>query len=111
ESGGNFIGATPGAQGRHGDPAPVVVVAVDPIEDMALELLTHGADAVLVRRVAGVVRARWGGAEIYIAAIDRASRDEAARAALDRGASILEAAKEAGCSPSTVRRRRSRWLS
>lgn len=85
-------------------------MAVDPIEDFARELKTSGVDVAIVRRVSAVVRARWGGAEVYIAAIDRATRDETAREALQAGASVAEAAKVAGCSPSTVRRRASRWL-
>ena len=74
------------------------------------ELLTRGADPETVTAALAVVRQHWGGAECYILAIDRAARDEAARKALQAGASIEEAAKAAGCSPSTVRRRASRWL-
>ena len=85
-------------------------MAVDPIEDFARELKTSGVDVAIVRRVSAVVRARWGGAEVYIAAIDRAHRDEIAREALANGASVTEAARAAECSPSTVRRRRSEWF-
>lgn len=82
----------------------------DPIADMTETLLRHGIDPGLLRRVAREVRARWGGAEIYVRAIDPDERDRVAREALEHGASIEQAAHAAECSPSTIRRRRSRWL-
>jgi hypothetical protein len=85
-------------------------MAVDALADMADALIAAGVEVVLVRRVTREVRVRWGGSQVYIHAIDRASRDETAREALARGASIQEAARVAECSPATIRRRRSEWF-
>jgi GrpB-like predicted nucleotidyltransferase (UPF0157 family) len=85
-------------------------MAVDALADMADALIAAGLEVVVVRRVAREVRTRWGGADCYIHSIDRAARDETAREALARGASIQEAARAAECSPSTIRRRRSEWF-
>lgn len=82
----------------------------DILNDTASELLARGLPADAVQRALSEIRRRYGGSEVYVLAIDRQSRDEAAKAALQRGASIQEAARVAGCSVSTVRRRASRWL-
>jgi hypothetical protein len=81
----------------------------DPLDLTKTLLLQHGVEPETARIVVSEVRRVFGGSAAYIMSIDRASRDEAARAALERGASIREAAKAAGCSPSTVRRRASSW--
>jgi GrpB-like predicted nucleotidyltransferase (UPF0157 family) len=85
-------------------------MAVDALADMTDALIAAGLEVVVVRRVAREVRTRWGGSAVYIHAVDRAARDETAREALARGASIQEAARAAECSPSTIRRRRSEWF-
>lgn len=85
------------------------MVEPDILADAQRELIQAGADPDAVQRALQAVRGRWGGSQVYIHAVDRESRDEAARAALQRGATIQEAAKVAGCSPSTIRRRRSDW--
>jgi hypothetical protein len=81
----------------------------DILDDARTELTARGLPADAVCEALRAVRARWGGADCYILSIDRAARDQAAREALARGASIQEAAKQAGCSVSTVRRRASTW--
>ena len=81
----------------------------DPLDLTRALLLQHGVEPETARIVVSEVRRVFGGSQVYILGIDRASRDEAARAALERGASIQEAARVAGCSTSTIRRRRSDW--
>lgn len=85
-------------------------MAVDAISEMAEALIQSGVEVSVVRRVSREIRIRWGGSQVYIHAVDRAARDETAREALARGASIQEAARAAECSPSTIRRRRSEWF-
>jgi hypothetical protein len=85
------------------------MVEPDILHDTATELLARGLDRETVQRALSEIRRRYGGSETYVMGIDRAARDQAARAALARGASIQEAARAAGCSPSTIRRRRSDW--
>jgi hypothetical protein len=81
----------------------------DPLDLTKTLLLQHGVEPETARLVVSEVRRVFGGSTAYILSIDRSDRDAAARAALARGASIQEAARAAGCSPSTIRRRRSGW--
>lgn len=69
-----------------------------------------GVSADLLRAAMREVRQKWGTGEYYLAAIDRDDRDQIAREALQSGTSIQHAAEKAGCSPRTVRRRKSRWF-
>lgn len=82
----------------------------DVLDHAQRELTERGLDPATVSHALREVRRHWGGAECYILAIDRGERDRKAREALAQGASIVEAARAAGCSVSTVRRRRSNWL-
>lgn len=82
----------------------------DILTDAADELLARGLAREPVMSALREIRRRYGGAETYVCGIDRASRDEAAREALARGASLDEAARLAGCSTTTIRRRSSKWL-
>ncbi len=81
----------------------------DPLSMTKTLLLRHGVAPETARLVVSEVRRVFGGSQVYILAIDRSDRDEAAREALARGATLQEAARAAGCSPSTIRRRRSDW--
>jgi transposase-like protein len=82
----------------------------DVLTDVRQELLREGLDAALIARAIARVRRRWGGSQTYVRAHDRAERDDHIRAALEAGHPIDAAAAQAGCSPATVRRRKSEWL-
>lgn len=82
----------------------------DPIGMMEHELRRRGVANSITREVAAAVRRIYGGGQVYIRAIDREGRDREIRAALARGLSPEETARQAGTSVATVRRRRSVWL-
>lgn len=82
---------------------------MDALSDAAEALIQAGLEAAIVRRVLREVRVRWTG-QVYIQAIDRTARDQAAAEVLRQGGKDHEAAQVAGCSVSTIRRRRSEWL-
>lgn len=81
----------------------------DILSDLRERLLAAGLDSAIVQRVILEARQFWGGETIYIPAVDRENRDAVIRAALEKGLSVDEAAKRAGVSARTVRRRQSSW--
>lgn len=82
----------------------------DVLHDAAELLRISGVDQALIQRVIAELRRRWGGSADYIQRRDRATQDEVIKAALSQGRAINETAKAAGCSPRTIRRRKSEWL-
>ena len=82
----------------------------DPIEHMHRLLIRLGADPQAVRTASNETRKAFGGEQVYLRRIDRDARDQDIKQALQAGHKPEVAAKLAGCSPATVRRRRSRWL-
>jgi DNA invertase Pin-like site-specific DNA recombinase len=76
----------------------------DVLSDTAQALIAAGLDAHQVRAVIREQRARWGGAAVYVRAIDREERAGEIRQAVAQGVSLRGAAREAGCSDDTVRR-------
>jgi transposase-like protein len=86
-------------------------MALDIIDDVADGLASAGVDRALIMEVVRSIRQQWGGQQVYVRAIDRAQRDETIQAGLQAGVPVESIAEQAGCHPSTVRRRRSRWLS
>jgi hypothetical protein len=85
-------------------------VEADILTDTRETLLRLGADEARVLAAVAEIRHRWGSQSVYVQAIDRQERDRTAREALARGASLDEAARAAGCSTATIRRRVSKWL-
>ena len=84
------------------EPAPI---------DYARELLAaEHVDAAIISRVCRAARLRFGGCESYVRKRSPAETDRAIRAALERGLPTERAARLAGVSSSTIRRRRARWL-
>ena len=82
----------------------------DPLDTMRDYLMKFAVEPSAVRTAIAETRKQFGGASNYIRAIDRPARDADIRAALTAGKPVDAVAKLAGCSPATVRRRRSRWL-
>lgn len=82
----------------------------DLLSDAAELLKAAGIDSAIVQRVIRELRRRWGGDTPYIPQIDRDTRNETIKQALDTAQPIAVIAKKAGCSPATVRRKRSEWL-
>ena len=83
----------------------------DPI-DYARELLTgERVDPAIITRICRAARLRFGGTETYIRQRSPLETDRAIRAALEAGLPTDRAARLAGVSSSTIRRRRARWLS
>ena len=82
----------------------------DVLDHARRTLIERGLDPTTISQALREVRLHWGGTTCYILAIDRDERDRAACEALAQGASLAEAARAAGCSVSTIRRRRSNWL-
>jgi Mor family transcriptional regulator len=85
-------------------------MALDVIDEVANELASAGVERALILEIVRSIRQQWGGQQVYVRAIDRAQRDAAIRDALHAGSQITEIAEQVGCHPSTVRRRKSRWL-
>jgi len=85
-------------------------VASDVLDDCRDLLTGANVPEGTVSRIVGELRHRWGGSQCYIRATDRAERDATIRRALESGADAHQAARAAGVSPSTVRRRRAQWL-
>ncbi|NCA72308.1 MAG: hypothetical protein EOM91_19995 [Sphingobacteriia bacterium] len=88
----------------------VCTLETDILSDVRETMLRLGADEAPVVQAVRELRLRWGSQEIYVQSIDREQRDRTAREALARGASLDEAARLAGCSTTTIRRRSSKWL-
>lgn len=84
---------------------------IDILSDLRERLQAAGLDPSIVQRVILEARQVWGGEQVYVQAVDRESRDVVIRAALEKGLSVDEAAKRAGVSARTVRRRASSWWS
>ena len=82
----------------------------DPVSVMVEELRRRGVENETTRQVAAVIRAQFGGAQHYIRAIDRETRDARAEELTRLGASARAVAKATGLHPATVRRKRSAWL-
>ena len=82
----------------------------DPVSVMVEELRRRGVSNETTREVAGIIRAQFGGAAVYVRAIDREGRDAKAAELVKLGASARTVAKAVGVHPATVRRKRSRWL-
>ena len=82
----------------------------DLVAVMAEELRRRGVEHETTRQVADVIRAQFGGAAVYIRAIDREGRDARAAELVKLGASAKLVARETGVHPSTIRRKRSAWL-
>ncbi len=82
----------------------------DPVSYMVEQLRRRGIPNEVTRQVAAAVRREFGGSQIYIRRLDRDGRDAEIKAALARGLSPEEAARQAKTSVSTIRRRRSSWL-
>lgn len=81
----------------------------DILSDLRERLQAASLDPAVVQRVILEARQVWGGEQVYVQAVDRESRDAVIRAALEKGLSPEEAAKRAGVSTRTVRRRQSSW--
>jgi AraC-like DNA-binding protein len=82
----------------------------DPVATMAAELRRLGVDHAAIRAACEATRAQWGGGQAYIRAVDREARDQRIEDLLNRGVSAGRIAREVGVHPSTIRRRRSKWL-
>jgi DNA invertase Pin-like site-specific DNA recombinase len=85
------------------------VAESDILSDLRERLLAAGLDRHIVQRVVLEARQFWGGQQVYVQAVDRENRDAVIRAALEKGLSTEEAARRAGVSARTVRRRQSSW--
>lgn len=85
-------------------------MAPDVVAVMVEELRRRGVEHETTRQVADVIRAQFGGAAVYIRAIDRETRDARAEELTRLGASANAVAKAVGVHPATVRRKRSGWL-
>ena len=85
-------------------------MAPDVVAVMVEELRRRGVEHETTRQVADVIRAQFGGAAVYIRAIDREGRDARAEELTRLGASANAVAKAVGVHPATVRRKRSGWL-
>lgn len=80
----------------------------DPLADAADSLIAAGLDPETVRAVLRAVRHRWAG-QTYIKSKDP-DRDAEIMERLQRGEPTERIARSVGVHPSTIRRRRSRWL-
>ena len=85
-------------------------MAPDLVAVMVEELRLRGVSNETTREVAGIIRAQFGGAAVYVRAIDRETRDARAAELVRLGASAKLVARETGVHPSTIRRKRSAWL-
>lgn len=82
----------------------------DPLDHVRDLLMTFRVEPSAIRTAIAETRKRYGGEQVYLRRIDREARDQVIQTALQSGTSPEGAAKVAGCSPATVRRRRSSWL-
>ena len=85
-------------------------MASDVLDDARALLTSANVSEATITRIVGELRHRWGGQQVYIRGIDRAAQNATIRRALAAGADAHQAAKAAGVSASTVRRRRAQWL-
>lgn len=85
-------------------------MASDLVAVMVEELRRRGVSNEVSRQVAEVIRKQFGGAAVYVRAIDREGRDARAQELVKLGASAKLVARETGLHPATIRRKRSGWL-
>ena len=85
-------------------------MASDLVAVMVEELRRRGVENETTRQVASVIRKQFGGAAVYVRAIDRETRDARAEELTKLGASARAVAKAVGVHPATIRRKRSGWL-
>ena len=82
----------------------------DPVDRTRDMLNAAGIEATTVTGICARLRAEFGGSECYIRKRDRGDIDRQIRKALEAGEAPVQVARATGLSPSTIRRRRSRWL-
>ena len=85
-------------------------MAPDLVAVMVEELRRRGVENETTRQVAAVIRKQFGGAAVYVRAVEREERDARAAELVKLGASAKLVARETGLHPATVRRKRSGWL-
>ena len=85
-------------------------MASDLVGTLIQEMRLRGVSNEVSRQVAETIRKQFGGAAVYVRAIDRESRDQKAAELTKLGASARTVAKVVGTHPSTIRRKRSAWL-
>jgi len=85
-------------------------MAPDLVQFIELELRKRGVEPSICRSVSAAARAQFGGAAVYVRAIDRETRDARAEELTRLGASARTVAREVGVHPSTIRRKKSGWL-
>ena len=85
-------------------------MGADLVAVMVEELHRRGVEREVTRQVAEVIRKQFGGAAVYIRAVEREERDAKAKELTKLGASARAVAKAVGVHPATVRRKRSAWL-
>lgn len=87
-----------------------LAMGADLVAVMVEELRRRGVENETTRQVAEVIRKQFGGAAVYVRAVEREERDAKAKELLRLGASAKLVARETGLHPATVRRKRSAWL-
>ena len=85
-------------------------MGTDLVAVMVEELRRRGVENEITRQVAAVIRKQFGGAAVYVRAVEREERDAKAKELLRLGASAKLIARETGLHPATIRRKRSGWL-
>ena len=85
-------------------------MASDLVATLIQEMRLRGVSNEVSRQVAEVIRKQFGGAAVYVRAVEREERDAKAKELLRLGASAKLVARETGLHPATVRRKRSDWL-
>ena len=85
-------------------------MASDLVSTLIQEMRLRGVSNEVSRQVAEVIRKQFGGAAVYVRAVEREERDAKAKELLRLGASAKLVARETGLHPATVRRKKSTWL-